>query len=119
MAREVDSIMAGRPSKALNFAYKEKRWLRKRYEKEKRSIQAIADICNVSSYTVHDYLKRHGIKRRERSFRKDAKRYDAICCNGNCRRPFKARKDQDLKYSRCPLCQIKAESLAPSYFHTL
>lgn len=118
MAREVDYVM-GRPGTDKILMYRSEDWLRKKFMDEKLSVAAISGLFGVSSVTIYAYLNKYDLKVRKRKARGARRRIllpDAICCNADCRRPFKARKDQHLKYSRCPTCQIKAESIASSYF---
>ena len=109
----------GRPGIDKILMYRSEGWLRKKFIDEKLSVAAISGLSGVSSVTIYAYLSKYSLrvgKRKARGAGRPVPRPDAICCNADCRRPFKARKDQHLKYSRCPTCQIKAESIASSYF---
>jgi DNA-binding CsgD family transcriptional regulator len=46
--------------------YRSAEWLRDRYVRQGKSQGEIADICDCDQSTVHDWLKRHGIPRRDK-----------------------------------------------------
>lgn len=58
-----------------NRAYRDKEWLQKRYIEENRSVTEIACECGVSTYTISDWLKRHGIRKRRYKRKVSNKRY--------------------------------------------
>lgn len=50
--------------------YENKNYLTKRYVIEKKSLQEIAEECNVSHQTIYRYLVKHGLIREQRKFGK-------------------------------------------------
>lgn len=85
-------------------AYRDPKWLRQAYLVEKRTMEDIANEFDVGISTIQKYVERFGIPTRKRGEqRKDGRTEDATCIT--CRRPFKARPDQDPRWSRCPECK--------------
>jgi len=52
---------------ADNKRYKDKKWLERKYWGEGKSERKIADECGVGRATIHRWLVRHGIERRDSS----------------------------------------------------
>ena len=46
--------------------YRDEGWLREKYHGERWTLQDMADECGVTIGTVHRWMKRHGVKRRDR-----------------------------------------------------
>lgn len=50
--------------------YKSEAWLRKRYVMDKKTVDEIAKECNVTSMTIFNWLKKFGLVRESRQWRR-------------------------------------------------
>ena len=46
--------------------YHDESWLREKYHGEELTLREIGDLCGVTGTTISDWMKRHGIERRDR-----------------------------------------------------
>jgi transposase len=79
-------------STKLQRIYRDKAWLKEKYEQEKFLVKEIADMCNVSKPTIYKWLNKFGLK-------EITQRYGAATKNGGSKTRKKEKKAKRANWS--------------------